>query len=366
VTHEELPSLELLRSGARESLTWLLHNYFLPTLSSTSTNSEQHTESSINLSPLSPLLKQYKELLKITTRDASLKTQYKTEITKVLRDIERWVGEAQVAASSVWSNGFGAAEMGGEDDDRERWALERLSEGLLERGGLVPVSSKKRLASKLNASPVLPPSLVAIWSPLLHALQSRHSLFTSTIVSTIASQLLIEKVETQKIDLSFDLCLAGWGYWCITNLGSSSTDASADASVNREEVVSNLVIALGPGAMEDKSKVRKGATALLDLLLQDDEHLHQTAATLLTVSRSAQDLNDSWQDMDAQVMEKRLRSLLDSVQPSSEPVGNADVPIQIIDNLVQQDDETKDPLPEGWSLVPEASWRACPIGVYVR
>lgn len=52
------------------------------------------------------------------------------------------MGEAKVAASSVWSDGFGAAEMGGDDDDRERWALERLSEGILKRGGLVPVSSK--------------------------------------------------------------------------------------------------------------------------------------------------------------------------------------------------------------------------------
>lgn len=54
------------------------------------------------------------------------------------------------------------------------------------------------------------------------------------------------------------MCLTGWGYWCISNLGSSSTDVSTDASVNREEVVSNLVIALGSGSMEEKSKARKG------------------------------------------------------------------------------------------------------------
>lgn len=63
-------------------------------------------------------------------------------------------------------------------------------------------------------------------------------------------------------------------------------------------------------------------------------------------------------------MEKRLRSLLDSVHPSLERVEKADLPN--MENLVQQDDETKDLLPEGWSLVPEVSWRACPIGIYVR
>lgn len=63
-------------------------------------------------------------------------------------------------------------------------------------------------------------------------------------------------------------------------------------------------------------------------------------------------------------MEKRLRSLLDSVHPSLEPVEKADVPI--MDNSVQQDHQSKDLLPEGWSLVPEVSWRACPIGIYIR
>ena len=123
-------------------MTWLLHNYFLPTLSSPS--EEQEGQALVNLSPLSPLLKQYKNLLKLTTRDASLKSRYKSEITKVLRDIDRWVGEAKVAASaSLFSSyGAGAAQMDDEEDERERWALERLSESLLEKGGLVPVSSK--------------------------------------------------------------------------------------------------------------------------------------------------------------------------------------------------------------------------------
>ena len=31
-THEDLPSLELLREAGRQSMAWLLHNYFLPTL----------------------------------------------------------------------------------------------------------------------------------------------------------------------------------------------------------------------------------------------------------------------------------------------------------------------------------------------
>jgi len=133
-THEDLPSIELLRDAAREAMGWLLNNYFLPTLSSSTPSSIQRAP----LRPLSPLLKQYKAYLKATSRDASLASKYKLDITKVLRDIERWIAEAKVTASGAemeWDDGE-------EGDGRERWALERLCDALLEKGALVPVSKK--------------------------------------------------------------------------------------------------------------------------------------------------------------------------------------------------------------------------------
>lgn len=79
--------------------------------------------------------------MKTISRDASLKAQYKDDLVKTLRNIERWVAEAKVASSAVIFSGWGASEGDGEDEN-ERWALERLCDALLERGGLVPVSSK--------------------------------------------------------------------------------------------------------------------------------------------------------------------------------------------------------------------------------
>ena len=105
-----------------------------------------------NLSPLAPLLKQYKLLLKTTTRDASLQTQYKSDITRVLRDIERWVGEAKVAAASSASLGKWAEDEGSPREESEQWALERLCECLIDRGGIVPVSSRCMLVFILLAS----------------------------------------------------------------------------------------------------------------------------------------------------------------------------------------------------------------------
>ena len=113
-----------------------------------STNAESsHT---YDIATLSPLLKQYKTLMKLLVRDASLITRHKRDISDILKAIENWVSEAHIAASAVVFPGWGSersspSSKGDDDVDgdwRERWALEGLCDGLLERGGLVPVSTK--------------------------------------------------------------------------------------------------------------------------------------------------------------------------------------------------------------------------------
>jgi ribosomal biogenesis protein LAS1 len=98
--------------------------------------------------PVSPLLEQYKTLSKITTRDVSLRSKYQGEITKVLRDIERWVSEVRVAAN-VAGGAFGwdtetvnEQDENGQLDTKERVALEGLCDALLEKGCLVPLSKR--------------------------------------------------------------------------------------------------------------------------------------------------------------------------------------------------------------------------------
>jgi ribosomal biogenesis protein LAS1 len=127
-----------------QSLFWLLHNYFLPTLNPSTVSQAQVTQ----LRPLAPILKQYKSLLKITTRDASVVGQYKAAISAVQRDTERWVLEAKVAAEVAvgelgWESGPASENLGGVDEDlKERWALDRFCDGLLQKGLLVPLSKK--------------------------------------------------------------------------------------------------------------------------------------------------------------------------------------------------------------------------------
>jgi ribosomal biogenesis protein LAS1 len=124
-------------------MSWLLHNYFLPAINPSTVPGTRTAP----LRPLWPTLKRYKNLLKITTRDASVAAQYKSDIYAVQRDIERWISEMKVDANVAvgelgWDSGSANDSLGGRDDPREKWALDKFCHELLEKGALVPISKK--------------------------------------------------------------------------------------------------------------------------------------------------------------------------------------------------------------------------------
>lgn len=180
-----------------------------------------------------PLLRRYKNLLKTVSRDASLRARHAADISGVLREIERWLAEARLAAA-VHANEFASSlsyrgrhagepvvaavvDNGEEDDDgdddeepepREAWALDRLCDALLVKGALVPISRKsvidvfprwfpphpprstrKRVSSK--GSPHHPPSsLLIIWVPLLESVAAEHAHFPAVLTSHVITHLL--------------------------------------------------------------------------------------------------------------------------------------------------------------------------------
>lgn len=121
-------------------MSWLLQNYFLPVL-----NPSTIPHAQTSLRPVSPLLKRYKTLMKLTTRDKSVQDQHRSELLAVERDIERWVSEGKLGADpsvAFVGDDWDGDGDGEEEDWRERWALERLCDALLEKGALVPLSKK--------------------------------------------------------------------------------------------------------------------------------------------------------------------------------------------------------------------------------
>jgi ribosomal biogenesis protein LAS1 len=75
-------------------------------------------------------------------RDASLRSHYHQEIKTILKDVERWIAEATVAANvAVGELGWDSPEKA-DQSTKEKWALERLCDALMEKGALVPLSKK--------------------------------------------------------------------------------------------------------------------------------------------------------------------------------------------------------------------------------
>jgi ribosomal biogenesis protein LAS1 len=128
-------------------MAWLLQNYFLPLLNPVSKNPPILTP----VRPLAPLLKLYKNTMKIVTRDLSLMTQHKPKLGIILRDLEKWIAESRVAANVSMGETRWQTNHWPEDDEtsegnlKELWALEQLCKTLAEKGMLVPLSKKFEL-----------------------------------------------------------------------------------------------------------------------------------------------------------------------------------------------------------------------------
>jgi ribosomal biogenesis protein LAS1 len=180
-THEDLPSISVLRDASRQvrfsppspfprltldvqALDWLYTNYWLPTISPSSS-----PVALLPLDPLRTLLKSYKLLTKTTLRDSSKLTRSKAEFLKVYKGIDKWITEA---------SGLGRG--------RER-ALEGLVEALVEVGALVPLAKKKRPTARnmeLGEGG-------EIWGELLGRLEETYEGFADLLVGRLVELLCL-------------------------------------------------------------------------------------------------------------------------------------------------------------------------------
>ncbi|KAF8845460.1 Las1-domain-containing protein [Paxillus ammoniavirescens] len=360
-THEDLPSLELLREAARESLSWLLHNYFHPTL-----NSSAPAPTTPPLRPVVPLLKSYKLLMKIVTRDASLHKHRQDEIAAVMRDIERWIAEAKVSADlAVEILGWGPDENSatGQADVKEKWALEILSDALLEKGAIVPLSKKRRCTS---AEPFLPTNAsLALWTPLLMQLQVNHVIFPSVFTGRIVSTLLEDPAELDvdaniigldsdglQRDATYDEYLARWATWAVRTW----VDESDDETDLRKNLILQIAPALAPGKSEPPQKT-KTLTMLLQTATSGFINLEDTIELLNSATVSIPE--QQWKTHDLARMNERLQTLMSYDIEIAEPHMGGSMPSEKGSMKPQAS------LASGWTLLDaHSNWKSCPIGVY--
>lgn len=147
-THEDLPSLSVLRDAARKAMDWLYERYWLPqvqamlggSLHSGGGGGDEHSMAmarsivpETEREKLGELLTAYKAHQKIALRDLSRNTE--KEHGRLVRAIERWVVDVSTACEA----GLGRGQAGNES---QAAACTVLAETLCQVGNLVPTSKK--------------------------------------------------------------------------------------------------------------------------------------------------------------------------------------------------------------------------------
>ncbi|KAF8167817.1 Las1-like-domain-containing protein [Crassisporium funariophilum] len=348
-THEGLPSLNLLREAAKQSLIWLLHNYFLPTLNPPPIQQENLAA----LRPLAPTLTAYKNTMKTITRDVSLVSRYKPQFIFLLRDLERWIAESKITANVAigevgWADNKLLAIT--DSDLKETWALGKFCEGLAEKGMLVPLGKKKR---QPRTDCLLPSEAsISLWSPLLQHIRKVHTDFPYILCRRFVS-LLLEKESTEPVsnvrsDSSYHLYLACWVNWAIVTWQSTSS-LYFDL---RKDTLTNIMQGLGCD-WSLSSRNQSATYSLLEAL--SSGHTNIEAVTAMLLRPNSEIPKTDWDQNDLLVMNSRYATLQASKSLAAESPKSVSNP-----NI-----ETRGVSIPGWRVLTEANgWKPCPIGIY--
>ncbi|KAG9314700.1 Las1-like-domain-containing protein [Chiua virens] len=254
-THEDLPSLELLREAASES---------------------------------------YKLLMKTVTRDGSLRKRYQDKIDAVIRDIERWITEAKVSMELA-ANPLGWGFDDNSDAAREKWVLESFCDTLFERGAIVPVSKRK---CRAPADPLFPttPSL-ALWTPLLAQLRATHTIFpfvfVGRIISTLLDDLTSSNEEMHVIELDARIYLG--------------TEFTMKVDLRKEIILQVAPIFIPGRSSGPKAKI---LNELLQSIAVGSKGLEESVELLTRKCATAAVPIQPWKAHDLVEMEERLQFLM--------------------------------------------------------
>jgi len=158
-THEELPSLEVLRDACIASLHWLQTHFWQPTLTrrtlsrtaaslSGSTTPGESSHLVINLqniqveaaSQLRQHLAGYRRLAKSVVRDESLRGRSKTALIVAQNKVESCAKKVESAFSQSRDSMDQEEDWDPEQDEMTAAAF--LVDALLEAGGIIPLSKK--------------------------------------------------------------------------------------------------------------------------------------------------------------------------------------------------------------------------------
>ncbi|KAG8998110.1 rRNA-processing protein las1 [Tulasnella sp. JGI-2019a] len=343
-THEDLPSLAVLREAAKEALAWLLRHYFIPTIHPMQ---PANIEPSISLPPFGPLIQEYKALMKLQIGDSSLISRQQDDLNRILRNVERWISEVNLAFGR--SPSLDIQGIGGEDADDwdETLALDYLCEKLVVKGVLLRVPKKHDVLLELHL-----PSNRAIWSPLLAYIYANHEGLPSRLVNRLISVL-----TDPAFDESHAVLAAGWILW-ISQAWAELPGCTA------EDIVQALLGAMGK-LESPKSDDSAIAILLVKAVASNNPILAAKADTLLDTMFNA--ITPITPEVDApDLTVKEMARRLDLLSAKSAPRITAEVDAMDVVARTQPQcgSDVLDVIAPGWTLMNPQTWEPCAMGVY--
>lgn len=191
-----------------------------------------------HLAALPPLLKAYKRLAKMIVRDESLRGRTKVEMDRALKQIDAWIKEGSALYRQALNPGqvplsrrgrkrrrredgeegpplpveeeeedayTSATDLEGSDEDRAlHQCLASLVEGLLQPGGLVPLSKAKRATKPARSSqpqvalPDVGQETVSSWADLLRHLLQKYDDFAGLLLNGLVA--VFDDSQTATLD----------------------------------------------------------------------------------------------------------------------------------------------------------------------
>ncbi|KAI8074857.1 Las1-like-domain-containing protein [Gongronella butleri] len=340
-THEDLPSLTVLRRASRQALQWLYNTYWCAQIKPDTL----HTVSAATMDEITAHLAQYKADRKTYLR-AKESTAHRATVA-TMRKLLKLLTADTIQDSVIPI--------------------------LLRPGNLVPASKKKRpSAEELAISPVV----TLLWMPLLQFLDSEFDNFLPELLSAMIARLdatdafdmrlpslnpfeeLPEESDAQFKQPSYLMTLTCWLIFFISN---SNTE---------ESMVTQMILDL---VLEECLRRPNAYTqSILKVLMQQDEELKTSLVPFMQFIGRVQQLQNGHAatpsaegvDVEAILVKdnddalkkqfRELRAKLGLEPDYSQPVGT-----EVVSDASEamQDVESG-----GWRLCSEEEWSSCPIG----
>ncbi|KAG2185075.1 hypothetical protein INT43_000988 [Umbelopsis isabellina] len=339
-THEYLPSLQVLRNGARQALMWLHDFYWMAALKPD--GSAALTRSS--MAEIRNMLGTYKDARKKQLKEMkTIKSVESRECTKAIKKI------ISTVSIDVIRDG--------------------LIPVLIDIGGIVPAGKKKR---PIHPSLALSDDLIELWAPLLRHLDMNYANFAEEFVSALLSKLTVDEEPVMDKTLlgpfpgffdsvddaecnpahasaSYISTIAAWLKHVIETT-SKETDSGTNSVLLQEISMDDIL----EYCLKNPNLYTRH---LLKVMTDADTKLKQTIEPFIDYIDNVLSERKKKKSTATHLNEEQMQEDLDLL---SKQIDQSKGKTLYHDN--DQDVEMSGCNSNGWSLFQESEWNVCPLG----